>query len=165
MTATATKGSANVSLQGDSEILVTREFDAPAHLVFRAHTSPELIKRWWHANRGEVNVAEVDLRVGGKWRWMMVTTDGGHEVAFHGEYLEIVPNERIVYTEIFESPDGDSPPSMNTMVLTEKDGRTLMTATNDFGTAEIREIVLATGMEAGMQDAYDLLEEVAISLG
>jgi uncharacterized protein YndB with AHSA1/START domain len=164
MTAVATKGSATVTLQGEGEILVTREFDAPAHLVFRAFTTPELIKRWWHANRGEVMSAEVDLRVGGKWRWMMVTTEGGFEVAFHGQYLEIAPDQKLVYTEIFEAPDGDSPPSTNTMVLTEKDGRTFMTTVTDFGSAEIREAVLATGMEAGMQDAYDLLEELAISL-
>lgn len=166
MTAVATSGSAKVTLQGDAEILVTREFDAPAHLVYKAFTTPELVKRWWHAKRGEVVAAEIDLRVGGKWRSAMITTEGGIEVAFHGEYLEIVPNERLVYTEIFEGlGEGESPPSVNTMVLTEHDGRTTLSATTNFGSAEVREMVLATGMEAGMQDAYDLLEEIAISLG
>jgi len=70
-------------------------------LVFKAWTTPELNQAWWHANRGEATVADVDLRVGGTWRWVMVTHDG-REVAFHGEYREIVPNERLVHTEVFE---------------------------------------------------------------
>ncbi|MEX2458473.1 MAG: SRPBCC domain-containing protein, partial [Actinomycetota bacterium] len=112
-----------------------------------------------------VTIAVVDLRVGGKWRWVMVTTEGGFEVAFHGEYREIVPNERVVYTEVFEGvPGGDDAPAVNTMTLTEVDGRTTVTTLTEFGTREIRDMVIGTGMEAGMQDAMDLLEEVAISL-
>ena len=84
-------------LPGDEQILITREFDAPKHLVYKAWTTPELVKRWWSGSRGEMTVAEIDLRVGGAWRYVMVT-DGGFEVAFHGEYREIVPNERIVST-------------------------------------------------------------------
>ena len=99
-------GSATVTLPADDQILVTREFDAPKHLVYKAFTTPELVRRWWHANRGEMTVAEIDLRVGGKWRYVMVA-DGGMEVGFHGEYREIVPNERIVSTETFEGlPEG-----------------------------------------------------------
>jgi uncharacterized protein YndB with AHSA1/START domain len=95
----------------------------------------------------------------------MVTTEGGDEVAFHGEYREIVPNERIVYTEVFEGvPGGDDAPAVNTMTFSEKDGRTTITTLTEFGTKEVRDMVLATGMEAGMQDAMDLLEEVAVSL-
>src|SRR5262245_27271578 len=92
------KGSAVVTLPSDTEILITREFDAPRHLVWRAWTTPELVKRWWHAGRGSDVVADIDLRVGGKWRWVFMT-DRGFEVAFHGEYREIVPDERLVYTE------------------------------------------------------------------
>ena len=80
---------ATVTLPTLEQILITREFDAPRHLVFEAYTTPELVKRWWHANRGRVTVAEIDLRVGGKWRYVAVTDDG-MEVAFHGEYREIV---------------------------------------------------------------------------
>jgi uncharacterized protein YndB with AHSA1/START domain len=163
--AVTSSGTAVVTLPADSQILITREFDAPAHLVYKAWTTPDLIKRWWHAKRGEVTVADVDLRVGGTWRWVMVTTEGGDEVAFHGEYREIVPNERIVYTEVFEGvPGGDDAPAVNTMTFSEKDGRTTVTTLTEFGTREVRDMVLATGMEAGMQDAMDLLEEVAVSL-
>ena len=94
-------------------------------------TEPELVKRWWNAKRGEVTVAEIDLRVGGAWRYAMVTPDGS-EVAFHGEYREIVPNERIVSTEIFEMPGlTDDDASTNTMTLEEHDGRTTMTVLVD----------------------------------
>src|SRR5688500_14213768 len=99
--------SATVTLPADTQILIRREFDAPRHLVYKAWTTPELVKRWWHAKRGEVTVAEIDLRVGGKWRYAMVTADG-QEVAFHGEYREIVPDERIVSTEVYEGiPDAE----------------------------------------------------------
>src|SRR5919204_998850 len=89
---------ATVTLPTDEQILISREFDAPKHLVYKAYTTPELVKRWWHANRGRMTIAEIDLRVAGRWRSVMVT-DGGLEGGFHGEYREIVPNERIVSTE------------------------------------------------------------------
>ena len=97
----ANSGTAVVTLPTDEQILITREFEAPRHLVCEAWTTPELVKRWWHAKRGEMTIAEIDLRVGGTWRWVMVTPDG-FEVAFHGEYREIVANERIVSTEVYE---------------------------------------------------------------
>ena len=101
MAATA-KHSAVVTLPTDTQILITREFDAPRHLVYRAWTTPEFIKRWWSARRGEVTVAEVDLRVGGRWRYAMIAHEE-FEVAFHGEFREVVDNERIVRTEIYEA--------------------------------------------------------------
>jgi uncharacterized protein YndB with AHSA1/START domain len=153
-----------VSLPGDTQIQVTREFDAPRALVYRALTEPELIRRWWNAKRGEVTECDVDLSVGGNWRYVMVTADGT-EVAFHGTYREIVPNERLVYTEVFEMPGvSDDDASVNTLTLEERDGRTTLTSITECHTAETRDVIIATGMEAGMQDAYDLLEEVAISL-
>ena len=97
--AVTSSGTATLTLPTDEQILITREFDAPKHLVYKTWTTPELVKRWWSAKRGEVTVAEIDLRVGGAWQYVMVT-DGGFEVAFHGEYREIVPNERIVSTEV-----------------------------------------------------------------
>ena len=93
--------SATVTLPTDEQILIAREFDAPRHLVYRAFTEPELVRRWWHARRGEMTACEIDLRVGGRWRYAMVTPDG-MEVAFHGEYLEIVPEERLVTSETYE---------------------------------------------------------------
>ena len=94
-------GTAMVTLPTDEQILITRELDAPKHLVYEAYTTPELVKRWWSGHRGEVTIAEIDLRVGGAWRYLMVA-EGGFEVAFHGEYHEIVPNERIVMTEVYD---------------------------------------------------------------
>ena len=161
----ASSGTATVTLPTDTQILITREFDAPKELVWKAWTSPELVKRWWHANRGEVTVAEIDLRVGGKWRSVMVTTEGGIEVGFHGEYREIEPYDRLVSTEAYEGvPNPDENATLNTVTLEETDGRTLVTVLVDAPSKEIRDAIVESGMEAGMQDAYDLLEQVAISL-
>jgi uncharacterized protein YndB with AHSA1/START domain len=162
--AVTSSGSAKVTLPADDQILITREFDAPRHLVYKAITTPELVKRWWHANRGEVTVAEIDLRVGGKWRYVSVTPDG-MEVGFHGEYREIVPNERVVSTEAYEGiPDPDANATVNTVTLAENDGRTSMSVLVEAPSKEVRDAIIESGMEAGMQDAYDLLEEVAASL-
>jgi uncharacterized protein YndB with AHSA1/START domain len=164
MEAMASSGTATVTLPADRQILITREFDAPKRLVFEAFTTPELVRRWWTAKRGEATVCEVDLRVGGAWRYVMVLPDG-FEVGFHGEYREIVPNERIVYTEVYEGiPDGDANPAVNTLTLTEADGRTTLTLLVEHTTKEHRDAHIDSGMEAGMQDAFDLLEQVAISL-
>ena len=161
-----TSGTATVTLPTDEQILITREFDAPKHLVYRALTTPELVKRWWNAKRGEVTVAEIDLRVGGTWRYVMVSD--GFEVGFHGEYHEIVPNERIVSTEIYEGlPDGVSEEegaTLNTATFSETDGRTRLTILVQAANKVSRDAIIDSGMEAGMQDAMDLLEEVALSL-
>ncbi len=94
-----------------------------------------------------------------------MTTPDGQEVGFHGTYQEVAPPERLVYTEIYEVPGAsDSDAVVNTVTLTEQDGRTFMVAVTECGTAEVRDIILQSGMEAGMQDAYDLMEELAISL-
>lgn len=159
--AMTSSGTAVVTLPTDTQILITRQFDAPRHLVYEAWTTPELIKRWWSANRGEVTVADVDLRVGGRWRYAMVTT-GGLEVAFHGEYREIIPNERIVSTEVYEGmPDGEA---VNTATFTEENGRTTVTLLVEHSCREHRDAHVDFGMEDGLQDALDLLEHLAISL-
>ena len=157
-------GTATVELPTDEHILITREFDAPRHLVFKAYTTPELVKRWWSGQKGEVTSVEIDLRVGGQWRYVMVAGEG-FEVAFHGEYQEIVPDERLVSTEIYEIPDqGDSPPTVNTATFTEADGRTTLTVLVDCPSKEVRDTIIDSGMESGMQEAYDALEGVAASL-
>ena len=162
--AVTSSGTATVTLPTDEQILITREFDAPKDLVSKAWTTPELVKRWWHANRGEVKSAEIDLRVGGTWRYVSVTDDG-FEVGFHGEYREIVPNERIVSTEAFEgAPDPDENATLNTLTLAEADGRTTLTVLVQAPSKEVRDAIIDSGMEAGMQDAMDLLEQVAVSL-
>jgi uncharacterized protein YndB with AHSA1/START domain len=161
MAPVTSSGTATVTLPTDEQIVITREFDAPKELVYKAFTTPELVKRWWNAKRGEVTIAEIDLRVGGKWRYVMVA-DGGFEVAFHGEYREIVPNERIVSTEVYEGmPDAEA---VNTATFTEVDGRTTLTILVQHQSKEHRDAHIESGMEAGMQDAMDLLEQVAVSL-
>jgi uncharacterized protein YndB with AHSA1/START domain len=156
----ASSRKAEVTLPADDQILIRREFDAPRHLVFRAYTTPELVKRWWHAKRGEITTCEIDLRVGGRWRYAMVT-EGGMEVAFHGEYREIVPDQRIVSTEIYEGmPDGQA---LNTATFTESDGRTALEILVVHEKKEHRDAHIESGMEDGLQDALDLLEEVAAS--
>ena len=154
-------GTATVTLPTDEQILITREFDAPKHLVYEAWTMPELVKRWWTAKRGEATVAEIDLRVGGVWRYVMVTDDG-FEVGFHGEYREIVPNERIVSTEVYEGmPEAEA---LNTVTFAEVDGRTTLAILVQHTSKEHRDAHINSGMEAGLQDALDLLEQVAVSL-
>ncbi len=152
---------AEVTLPTDEQILITREFDAPRELVYRAYTTPDLVERWWHANRGEVTLVEIDLRVGGTWRYVM-TACGGPEVGFHGEYREIVPNERIVSTEVFEgAPDAEA---LSTVTFTETDGRTILTILVQHSCQEHRDAHINSGMEDGLQDALALLEQVATSL-
>jgi uncharacterized protein YndB with AHSA1/START domain len=165
MVAVASSGTAVMTLPSDTQILITREFDAPKHLVYKAYTTPELISRWWTAKRGSMKVCDVDLRVGGTWRYVM-DTDEGFEVAFHGEYRELVPDEKIVSTEVYEGapvPEEEGT-TVNTLTLTESNGRTTLTLLTDCPSQYVRDMIIESGMEGGMQDAFDLLEEIAISL-
>jgi uncharacterized protein YndB with AHSA1/START domain len=149
--------SAVVTLPSDTEILITREFDAPADLLFEAWTNPELVKRWWAGDRGEVTDVQIDLRVGGSWRWVM-TANGGFEVAFGGEYLEIDPPHRIVRTEVFEMvPDGKS---VSTTTFEEDNGVTTLKILGRYPSQEHRDAALASGMEGGLQASLNELEEL-----
>ena len=149
-----TTGTAELTLPSDKEILFTREFDAPRELVYRAYTTPELIKRWWGGSHGKVTVAEVDLRVGGTWRYVM-TANEGFEVAFHGEFREIVADERIVNTEVYEAmPDNEA---LVTVTFAEQGGRTTMEMLTDMGSKEARDGLLESGMESGLQEGLDLI--------
>jgi uncharacterized protein YndB with AHSA1/START domain len=164
MEAMTHSGKAEVTLPADDQIKVVREFDAPANLVYRAVTEPELVKRWWGAQRGAMTVAEIDLRVGGKWRYVMDASNG-QEVGFHGEFREIVPNERIVQTEAYEGiPHPDESANVNAMTLVEADGHTTMEVLIQCVNKESRDMQIASGMEEGMQESYDDLEDVAKSL-
>jgi uncharacterized protein YndB with AHSA1/START domain len=157
-------GTATVTLPTDEQILITREFDAPKHLVYRAWTTPELVKRWWSGHQGEMTIVEIDLRVGGRWRYVMVA-DGGHEVAFHGEYREIVPDQRIVNTEVYEmpgAPEGEG--ALNIVTFTEVDGRTTLTLLVQAASKQDRDAIVSSGMEVGMQQQMGLLEQLAVSL-
>jgi len=155
-------GTAVVTLPTDTQILITREFAAPKHLVYRAYTTPGLIKRWWGGDRGEVTIAEVDLRVGGTWRYVLLA-NGGFEVAFHGEYREIVPNGRLVSTEVFEGmPEAEA---LSTLTLTETDGRTTLALLVQHQIQAHRDAHINSGMEDGLQEALDHLEQLAVSVG
>jgi uncharacterized protein YndB with AHSA1/START domain len=131
------------------------------HLVFRAWTTPEVVVRLRHAKRGEMTVVEIDLRVGGAWRYAIIA-DGGLEVAFHGEYREIVPDERLVWTGTFEAMPQEE--ALNTLTLSEVHGRTALTVLVEHSSPEFRDAHVASGIEDGLQDALDLLEELATSL-
>ncbi|HVF77062.1 MAG TPA: SRPBCC family protein [Solirubrobacteraceae bacterium] len=162
MKTVTSSGTATVTTPTDEQILITRDFDAPRRLVYMAWTAPELVRRWWSGHRGAMTIVEIDLRVGGMWRYVMEAT-GGFEVAFHGHYRELVPNERIVTTEVYEAmPDGE--PALDTVTFTEADGRTTVELLMQLPSKEVRDMVLASGMEVGMQEQMDLLEQIAISL-
>jgi len=159
---------ATLTLPTEDQILVTREFDAPKHLVYKAWTTPELVGRWWTARRGTAREMEIDLRVGGRWRYVMDTHEG-QEVAFHGEYREIVPDQRLVTTEVYEGAplppaELEANATVNTATFEEVGGRTRLTLLTQCPSHEVREMIVASGMEDGLQDALDLLEEVARGL-
>jgi uncharacterized protein YndB with AHSA1/START domain len=161
METVTSSGAAQVTLPADDQLVITREFDAPKHLVYKAYTTPDLVRRWWSGERGEMTECEIDLRVGGTWRYVMIA-HGDFEVAFHGEYREIVPNERIVMTEVYEGmPDAEA---VDHITFTEEDGRTTLTMLVQHRNQEERDAHLNSGMEAGMQESMDRLEQVAISL-
>lgn len=161
------KGSAIVTLPTDKQIVITRQFDAPAALLFKAYTTPELVKRWWGFAEDTWEVCEIDLRVGGTWRWVTTHTneEGSFPVAFHGEYKEIDAPHRLVHTEVFEgAPGGDENGTLNTILFTEADGVTTMVQTTDCPEPWIRDVIIESGMESGMQVSMDRLEETAKAL-
>jgi uncharacterized protein YndB with AHSA1/START domain len=164
MTATTSSGTAVVTLPADDQILITREFNAPKHLVYKAYTTPELVGRWWTGERGRTTSIDIDLRVGGTWRYVMVA-NGGFEVAFHGEYQELVPNERIVSTEVFEGiPDAEEHAALTTVTFTETGGRTTLQILVRHKDQADRDMHIDSGMEGGLQEALDLLEQIAVAL-
>jgi uncharacterized protein YndB with AHSA1/START domain len=154
-------GSAVVSFPSDTEYLITRAFDAPAAMVFEAYTTPELVKRWWGFESSQWEVCEIDLRVGGQWRFVTREADG-MEVGFHGEYKEVDPPHRLVFTEMYEGipdPGPDAYP-LNIMTLDESDGVTTMTMLVQHATKEERDAVIATGMEEGLQVGFNRMEDL-----
>ncbi len=158
----ANSDSFSVTTPSDQEIRLTRLFNAPRHLVFEAMTKPEHVKEWW-GRLGEgysVPVCEIDLRVGGRWRFVNRHPKG--EAAFHGEYREITPPSRLVFTEIFEEfPDGLS---VVTTEFTDEGGKTRMTATVRYPSLAVRDMVLATGMSKGAAISYDRLEDLVAAM-
>jgi uncharacterized protein YndB with AHSA1/START domain len=159
--AVTSSATAQVTLPTDTQIRIEREFDAPRALVWRAYPTPELVARWWAGRRGKVTSVEIDLRVGGRWRYVMTASEG-FEVAFHGEYREIAPEERLVTTEVYEGAGPDA--ALVTTIFRADGDRTTMEQVMEVSSREVRDMILATGMEGGMQESYDALESVAAGL-
>ena len=159
----AHSGTFQCTTPSDTEITLTRLFDAPRELVWEAMTKPEHVRRWWGCldERYSVPVCEIDLRVGGTWRFVGRGPEGDFP-AFFGEYLEIDRPGRLVYTEIFEPfPDAAS---VVTQRLEEEQGKTRLTVTACYDSRQTRDIVLGTGMEKGAAVSYDRLEDVVAAL-
>ena len=153
-------GTLKVTTPSDREVVLTRIFDAPKDLVFTALTTPELLKRWFGPHGWNLVVCEVDLRVGGAWRFVLEGPDS-RTMGMSGKYLEIVPGERTVHTEAFDDYPGDS---VVTTVLTEDDGKTTLTGTVLYESKEVRDAVVASGMEHGAAETYDRLAALLTSL-
>jgi uncharacterized protein YndB with AHSA1/START domain len=158
----ANSDSFKVTTPSDQEIRLTRLFNAPRRLVFEAMTKPEQVKQWWGrlGDGYSVPVCEIDLRVGGAWRFVNRHPKG--EAAFHGQYREITPPSRLVFTEIFEEfPDTVS---VVTTEFMEEGGKTRMTATVRYPSLDVRDMVLASGMSRGAGISYDRLEDLVATL-
>ena len=146
----------------DTEIRMTRVFDASRDLVFEAHSSAEHVSRWWGPRKYEVVSTEYDFRPGGKWRILHRGPDGD-EHGFRGEFREIVPPERIVWTFEYEGAPGQI--AVETMTLEEHDGKTTLTTVSDAGSKEARDAVLESGMQEGAAETFDRLDEYLEILG
>jgi uncharacterized protein YndB with AHSA1/START domain len=149
-------GTLQVTTPSDREVVLTRVFNAPRSLVFDAFTKPELLKRWFGPRGWSLAVCEVDLRVGGAWRFVLRGPDGA-EMGMRGTYRELAPPDRSVHTESFDDYPGES---VVTTVLTEQDGKTTLTATVRYKSREIRDAVIQSGMEHGAAESYDKLAEL-----
>ncbi|MGA8232204.1 MAG: SRPBCC family protein [Candidatus Acidiferrales bacterium] len=153
-------GKLQVAARSEREIVVTREFDAPRRMVFDAMTKPELLKRWLGVFGGwELAVCEIDLRLGGTYRWVWRQSSDGSEMGVRGTYREIVPPERIVCTELFDVPwyPGEA---LITTTYAEQDGRTTLTMTILYVSREARDGVLKSPMERGITMSYNNLAKL-----
>jgi uncharacterized protein YndB with AHSA1/START domain len=149
-------GTLKVTTPTDREIVMTRVFDAPRHLVFEAFCKPELLQRWFGPRGWSLVVCEVDLRVGGGFRFVLRGPDG-REMGMRGVYREIVPPERSVHMESFDDYPGES---QVTAVFVEQGGKTTLTATVLYPSQEVRDAVIQSGMEHGAAESYDKLAEL-----
>ncbi len=153
-------GALKVTTPTDREIVLTRVFDAPRHLVFEAFTKPELLQRWFGPRGWSMPVCEVDLKVGGTFRFVLRGPDG-NDMRMPGTYRELAPPERSVHMESFDDYPGES---QVTAVFVEQDGKTTLTATVLYPSKEVRDIVIKSGMEHGAAESYDKLSEMLASL-
>jgi uncharacterized protein YndB with AHSA1/START domain len=149
-----TKTTLEIATPSDRELVMTRGFNAPRALVFDALTRPELLRRWYGPSGWSLVVCEIDLRVGGAWRFVTRRPDG-KEIGQHGVYREIVAPERLVNTESWE--DWNPGEVLVTAVLVEEDGTTTLTSTLLFPTQEVRDMLVKSGMTSGAAETYDKL--------
>jgi uncharacterized protein YndB with AHSA1/START domain len=152
-------GSAEVTLPSDTEIEIVRKFDAPAEIVFDVWTTPEHVRNWWGWDTDQMRVCEIDLRVGGDYRF--VAGDGDREVAFRGVYQEIERPHRLVSTEVYEPYPASE--SINTMTLEEEGGVTTMKVVVAHRSKEARDATIASGMEKGLQHSLDRVDKLLIA--
>ena len=159
------KNALQITTSGDRELVMTRAFDAPRTLVYDAHTKPELVRQWLLGPPGwTMPVCDIDVRVGGTYRWVWRKDSDGTTMGMGGVYREVKTPERLVSTERFDEAwyPGES---LNTLVLVENGGRTTLTQTMRYESREAREAVIKSGMEKGVAASYDRLEEVLASTG
>jgi uncharacterized protein YndB with AHSA1/START domain len=157
------KNSENLTVtpQGDREIVITRLFDAPRDLVFEAHTRPELLQRWFGVRSGwTLPVCQLDLKVGGAYRYVWRNGATGRDMGCGGVFLQVEPPQLLVYTESFDDYPGES---TNTMVLADRKGQTLLTITSSYPSTEIRDMVLKSGMETGLAESYTALDNLLLT--
>ena len=160
-----TTDKAQVTLPSDRQVKVTRSFRAPRALVYRAYTEPALVRRWLLGPPGwTMPICEMDVRVGGQYRWRWRSDDKGSEFGFSGTFREVQPPSRIVHTEAYDpgTVGGSYPgePAIVTVTFTEDGGVTTVTSLIDFGSKEARDGAVATGMTDGMEQSYQLLDRL-----
>jgi uncharacterized protein YndB with AHSA1/START domain len=147
-----------------TDLVIERVFDAPRDLVWQAMTSPDYISRWWGRLGTTTKVVEMDLRPGGRWRWLAQMHEGG-DAPFTGEHLEVVPQEKIVRTVVFDVPPFNSgPPAVETLTLEDLDGKTRVHSSTRFPAEEILAGTLAEGMVEGTLDEYERLGQLLTEL-
>ena len=160
----------SMELRLDREIVIARTFNGPARIVFDAWTRPELVKRWWAPRSLGISIVscDADIRVGGTYRYVL-RVHAGHELAFSGKYTEVTPYTRLVYTQIFEPTASGANPGDDGIVITvtfdERDGKTSLVSHSLCPSKEVRDMIIASGMEHGMRETMDQLEELVASLG
>lgn len=163
------KGQTSMRLEGDREIVIARTFNGPARIVFDAWTSPDLVRRWWAPGSRRVSMAgcDADVRVGGTYRYVL-RFDSGKEFAFSGKYLEVTPHSRLVYTQVFEPTASGANPADDGVIVTvtfdEQDGRTHMVSRSLCPSKDVRDMIIGSGMEKGMRETMDALDELVASL-
>ena len=148
-----------ITTPSDTEIAMTRAFDAPRALVWEMFTRPEHVRQWWGCKHLEVTTCEIDLRVGGAYRYVG-RMPGGHDVPFRGVYREIAAPERLVHTEIYDVPEARDHESVVTTTFTEKAGKTTVHSVTRYDSKTTRDIVLGSGMESGVASGYDRIDEL-----